>query len=195
MSRADTVKAILALEAFATEANRVAAERRAQLTEEALKELEEQGTAPSWRLPDIARVVLPLSKQKIQVANSDELRTWVEARHPDEIETVSTTRVRPSFVTALLGYLKAADDVVIDPETGEIVPGLVVRKGGEPGSLTITAERNVKEVIASAAADMLGTAHAALLGPVIDAEPEDITEPTFSRDGDPFALFPAVVAR
>lgn len=189
MSRADTVKAILILESFAAEANRLAGVRRAQLGEEALQELNMQGTAPTWRLPDIAQITLPLSKQKIEVADVDQLIVWVQARHPDEVETVSSTRVRPEFLTALLGYLVAAGDAVIDPQTGEVVPGVIVRPGGIPGTLRITAERAVKDVAAATAAQMLGTAYAALLGRTeVEATPSHPA--TFATAGDPFALFP-----
>jgi hypothetical protein len=188
MSRADTVKTILILEAFADEARRRAAEHRELLNEQALAELDQQGTAPTWRLPDIAQVTLPLSKQKVEVVDADQLRAWVEARQPEEVETVSTTRVRPAFVGALLEFLVVADGVVMHPETGEVVPGLKVRKGGEPGSIRITPDRGVRAFVASTAAEMLGTAQAALNGPVLDAEPGAAA--TFSPGGDPFTLFP-----
>lgn len=189
-SRAETVKAILVLEAFADEARRLAGEHRTRLGEEAISELGEQGTAPTWRIADIARVTLPVSKQRIDVSDLDSLRGWVEARHPEEVETITTTRVRPEFVNALLAYLVPVDDVVIDPETGEIVPGLRVRPGGLPGTLTITAERKVKVLAAVTARDMLGTAQAALVGPIVDGDSVPAQPATFSPDGDPFALFP-----
>jgi len=189
-SRADTVKAILVLEAFAEEAKRVAGEHRARLGEQAIAELEKQGTAPTWRLVDIARVTLPLSKQKIDVSDPDKLLTWVEARHPDEVEVITTTRVRREFVDALLAYLVVVDDTVMHPETAEIVPGLKVRPGGIPGTLTITAEKGVKTVVAATAREMLGTAHAALVAPIVNGETAPAEPATFSADGDPFALFP-----
>lgn len=194
MSRADMVKNILVLEEFAAEAKKLAAAQRLLLDEQARTELAEQGTAATWRLADIATVVLPLSKQKIEVSNGDQLLGWVQHRHPGEVETVTTTRVRASFITVLTGgtALKVDGDVVVDPDTGEIVPGLSVRKGGVPGTLRITAEPGVKAVVGAAVAEMLGTAHAAIAGPVVDGETLPETAPEFAASGDPFALFPPV---
>lgn len=193
MSRADTVKQILVLEAVSAHAKQLANEQRELLQDEAKAELEKDGTAPTWRLPSVARVTLPISTQSIEVSNADHLLEWVQHRYPAEVETVSTVRVRPSFVTALTGTLLRADeDVVIDPETGEIVPGLSVRPGGTPKALSITAERGVKAAIAAYAADMMRTGVWALPGPVVDAEPvaPPAAPATFMADGDPFALFP-----
>lgn len=194
MSRADMVKNILVLEEFAAEAKKLAAVQRLQLDEQARKELAEHGTAPTWRMPEIAQVVLPLSKQKIEVSNPEQLLAWVQHRHPGEVETVTTTAIRASFLTVLTGgsALKVDGDVVVDPDTGEIVPGLSVRKGGQPGTLRITAEPGVRAVVGAAVAEMLGTAHAAIAGPVVDGEALPEPESSFAASGDPFALFPPV---
>jgi hypothetical protein len=192
MSRADMVKNILVLEEFAAEAKKLAAAQRLLLDEQARTELTEQGTAATWRLADIATVVLPLSKQKIVVSDEAALLKWVTHQHPEEVEKVTTTRVRPSYVTVLTGSMKVADDVVVDPDTGEIVPGLAVVKGGVPGTLRITAEPGVKAVVGAAVAEMLGTAHEAIAGPVVDGETLPETEASFAASGDPFALFPPV---
>jgi hypothetical protein len=191
-SRSDIVKNILVLEEFAAEAKKLAAAQRLKLDEQARTELAEQGTAATWRLADIATVVLPLSKEKIVVSDGDALLKWVEHRHPGEVEKVTTTRVRPSFLTVITGTMKVDGDVVVDPDTGEIVPGLAVTKGGVPGTLRITAEPGVKAVVGAAVAEMLGTAHAAIAGPVVDGETLPAREATFAASGDPFALFPPV---
>ncbi|HCT81102.1 MAG TPA: hypothetical protein DGT23_31945 [Micromonosporaceae bacterium] len=192
MSRAEMVKNILVLEEFAAEAKKLAAAQRLRLDEQARAELAEQGTAATWRLADIATVVLPLSKEKIVVSDADALLKWVKHQRPDEVEIVTTTRVRPSYLTVLTGTMKVADDVVVDPDTGEIVPGLAAQKGGIPGTLRITAEPGVKAVVGAAVAQMLGTAHAAITGPVVEGEALPEREAAFAATGDPFALFPPV---
>lgn len=170
MNRADMVRNILVLEQFAAEAKRLAGLQRDQLAAEARLELRQHGTAPTWRMPDVASVVLPVSKQAVEVGNAEALLDWVAHRYPEEVEEVTTRRVRPSFITVLTGSMKVADDVVCHPETGEIVPGLAVREGGVPGNLRITAEPGVKAVVATAVAEMLGTAHAAIAAPVVEGE-------------------------
>lgn len=187
MSRADILKEILVLEAVAAHAKQLAALRRETLGDQAIAELVKDGTAPTWRVPNVARVSLPTSKEKIEVSNPEQLLDWVALRYPAEIEEVCTKRVRPSFITALTGtMLRVDDDVVSDPDTGEVVPGLSVRPGGQPGSLSITPEPGVKAVIAAYAAEMMSTAQWAIGGPAAPAEPEAAVE----ESADPFALFP-----
>ena len=191
MSRADIVRNILVLEAFAAEAKTIAARHRARLAETARTELEQEGTAPSWRLPDVARVVLPVSQQQIVVTDSAALQAWVEHHNPEEIEEVTTRKVRASYVTVLLGEVIAEGTAAVWKQTGEIVPGITVRPGGQPGALTITAEKGVKAYVADTVSAMLGTAHAAITATPTD-EPVPAVDDPWSAVGDPFALFPAV---
>lgn len=192
MSRADIVRNIVVLEQFAAEARRLRDEFRAKLVTDARAELTEHGSAPTWRMPDIATVSLAVTKQSIVVDNSDILQQWVAHRHPSEIETQIVTKVRASFVTALLGSLKAADGAVIDPETGEVVPGLSVNEGGQAGPLSIRPEKALKAKVAAAVGEMLGAAHAALTPVPAAALEGAVTRDVWSGEGDPFALFPAV---
>lgn len=188
MSRADTVRNILVLEEFAAQARKLAAEHRAALLAEAAAELAEHGTAPTWRMPDVATISLSISKGAIVVSDPDALKAWVAHRNPSEIETVLTTKVRASFVNALTSQLVAEDGMVIDPATGEIVPGLTAQEGGRAGSLSIRAEHGVKAVVGSAVTEMLGTARAAIAPPA-PVEPSAFDDP-WSSGGDPFAVFP-----
>lgn len=191
MSRADIVRNIVVLEQFAAEARRLRDEYRAQLVADASAELTEQGSAPTWRMPEVATVSLAVTKQSIVVADSDILQAWVAHRHPSEIDTQITTRVRPAFLTALLGSLKAEDGIVIDPETGEIVPGLSVLEGGKAGPLSIRPDKALKATVAAAVGEMLGTARAALVPVPAEALEGVIGQDVWSAEGDPFALFPA----
>ena len=184
MSIAEDAKSILMLEAFAEEAKRLAGERRLRLAERARKQLEDDGIAPSWTLPEVARVTLGTTKTAPYVTDIEKLTAWVAAKYPDELLTV----IRPAFATRLLGMVRVCGDVVADPETGEIVPGVGVRQGGLPDKLSIRAEPGIKPAMAEMVTAMLATAHPAIAGPVEEAPkaPDDPWLPS----GDPFAAFP-----
>lgn len=187
MSIADDARTILMLEAFADEAKRLAGERRAALNERARKQLQDDGIAPSWHLPEVAKITLGVTKTAPFVADESKLLDWVHAKHPGQLEEI--VRVRGAFLAQLLAKVVVDGDVVADPETGEIVPGIGVRRGGLPGNLSIKAEPGIKPAMAEMVTAMLATAHPAIVGPVEDAPkaPDDPWLPS----GDPFAAFPA----
>lgn len=184
MSIADDARTILMLEAFAEEAKRLAGERRVRLSERARKQLADDGIAPSWTLPEVAKVTLGTTKTAPYVADMAKLTAWVAAKHPSELEQT----VRAAFVTRLLGQVQICGEVVADPETGEIVPGIAVRKGGLPGNLSIKAEPGIKPAMAEMVTAMLATAHPAIAGPVEEAPPAP--DDPWLPSGDPFAAFP-----
>lgn len=142
MNRADVVKGVLMWEAVARMATERAGELRAQLAADARAELAEQGTAPTWRLQDIATVSLPVSREAIAVTDPAALTEWVSRRHPEEI----VPSVRPAFAKVLLARLAHDGGTVLDPSTGEVVPGAGVRLGGEPGALRIKAAAGAEQV-------------------------------------------------
>lgn len=185
MSIADDARTILLLEAFADEAKRLAGERRASLSARARKQLAEDGIAPSWSLPEVAKVTLGTTKTAPYVADMAKLTAWVAAKHPVQMEQ----SVRPAFITGLLSGLAVEGDVAVDRATGEIVPGIGVRQGGLPANLSIKAEPGVKAELAGLVTQMLATAHPELTAggePALPA-PDDPWLPS----GDPFAAFPA----
>jgi hypothetical protein len=126
MNRAEHVHAIARLEALAAEASSRAAKLREDLATQAATEWTEQGAAPTWRMPDVGTVTLPVSKTAPVVDSAPHLAAWVADRWPTEVEPV----VRPAFMTALKGRLVCEGGVVVDAETAEIVPGMGVRAGG-----------------------------------------------------------------
>lgn len=153
VSRLDRVREILRLEGLAAAASARAADVRSSLDAEARAEFSREGTAPSWRMTDIGNVVLPLSKEAVVVDGPGALLRWVKERHPEQIRT--TEEIWPAFVTHLLASCTVAGDVAVDPKTGEAVPGLTVRKGGEPKTLSITAAKDVKATFAAYGAALL----------------------------------------
>lgn len=187
MSIADDAKTILLLESFAAEAKRLADERRAALAERARKQLESDGIAPTWRLPEVATVTLGVTKTAAFVADEAKLLAWVHAKHPGHLEEI--VRVRPAFLAQLLAAVVVEGEVVADPETGEIVPGIGVRHGGRPDKLSIRAAAGVKAGMAELVAEMLATAHPAIAAPSADVPPAP-NDPWIPA-GDPFAAFPA----
>lgn len=142
VSRLDRVQEVLRLEGLAAAASARAAAVRAGLAEEARAEFVREGTAPSWRMADVGVVALPISKEAVFVADADALVKWCKERHPHQIRT--REEIWPGFQTQLLADCVPAGDGAVDPKTGEVVPGLAVRKGGQPKTLTITAEGGVK---------------------------------------------------
>lgn len=170
MNRAETVRQALIWEAAARKAYARAAVWRGQLDADARAELAEQGTAPTWRLPQLATVTLPVSQESIVVSDAEALTKWVQANHPDEVETV--TRVRPAFEQRLLAEAEPDGDVVTDGE-GTVVPGLSVRPGGVPQSLRFVPTRDAKQVLGEAAEQVLArVAEALSLAPVPEQAPE-----------------------
>lgn len=153
MNRTDRIQEVLRLEGLADAAKRRAAEHRAALDAEARAELEQHGTAPSWRLADIGTVTLPVTKEAPVIADIEALTRWCLDRYPSEVETVH--QIRASFQAALLGRLMCDGDVVVDPATGEIVPGMAVRAGGMPQSLSIRPSRPARAAAAAAGAALL----------------------------------------
>jgi len=151
MNRADVVRNVLIWEQVRDAANARAAEYRALLNADAVAEYEEQGTVPTWRMPDIATVSLPVSREKAAVNDENALLDWVKRRHPNQIET----RVRRGFLNVIDSTVLVDGGIVVDPETGEAVPGMVVREGGIAGTLRILAADAVKPIVAQHAADMV----------------------------------------
>ena len=153
MNRIERIQEILRLEGVATAARRQAEQRRAELDAEARAELEAQGTAPTWRIPGLGTVSLPVSKEAAVVADTAAFAAWCAQRHSANVETV--TVVRPAFQAALLARVVCDGDVVVDPDTGEAIPGLAVRPGGQPRALTIRADRDVTRAAAELGEQML----------------------------------------
>lgn len=82
------------------------------------------------KLPDgtiVGTVSVVNGSTKAVVANADELLDWVAANHATELETVTTTRIRPGYVTALLKQAEAHGEPVT--RDGETVAGVAIRHG------------------------------------------------------------------
>lgn len=162
MNRADVIRQVFLWDQVAAQAKARAAQFRAMLQADANAEFEEQGTAPTWRLPDIAQVVLPVSKTSAVVRDEEALAKWVNLHRPDEV----SLRVRPSYVEALRKGARIDGDVVFDRD-GTVIPGMGVSKGGIPKSVSLTPEADAKAVAAEAADRVLDGVAEALSLPAL----------------------------
>jgi hypothetical protein len=157
VNRFEQTRQVLLLEAAAAELKARAALVRADLAAAARKEHEEQGSAPTWRFQDVGTWTLPLSQQSVYVSNDAALLAWVADRPGfDPTEAIETTvRLRPWYVAELLRLVQVADGQVIDDE-GTIVPGLAIRAGGVPGTLSFRADPLAKVLAGQAAGKLVG---------------------------------------
>lgn len=141
MNRTQTTQAVIWLEQLAAHAKAEAGKLRDQLSADARAELEEQGTAPTWRLPDVATISTSVTHRTVVVDDEKAFTEWVEKRYPTETVTV----IRPAWRKHLLDTAIAEDESVCLPD-GEVIPGLVVRPGGQFAGVTIRVAPAAKEV-------------------------------------------------
>lgn len=163
------IRQTLLWEQVAAAARAKAAKFREELTADAQVEYAEQGTAPTWRLPDIGTVSLPVSRETVYVTDEAALLAWVKVHYPEEVETQE--RVRPAFLGGLIGAVEPAGDVACIPLTGTVVPGLAVREGGQPGSLSFRPSPDAKRVAAAGAERLVESLESAIGQPIVLAEP------------------------
>lgn len=139
ITRAQAVEAVLACDAIAAAAKERAGIYRAFLQGQAGQEYRDQGTAPSWKIPAVGRVTLPITEPTVFVENEAALTAWVQAHHPEHVYAV----VRGAFVEHLRKTALVDDDTVLTPD-GEPIPGLACRPGGSPKSVSIVGIPAVK---------------------------------------------------
>lgn len=147
MNRSDLVSGIAYLDAIAAAARAKSSALRAMLEADARAEYEEQHTAPTWRIPDVATVTAGVSHEAVVVCNERAFTDWVAARYPAEVQP----SVRPSWQTVFLAKAEADGDKAVDPATGEVVPGLTVRSGGEFTGISVRVAATAKTVLADLA--------------------------------------------
>lgn len=176
-NRIQTVTEIVFYDRFAELLKKRSAELRAELAADARAELEEQGTAPTWRIPDVATVAASVSHQSVVVADNSTLTAWMADRYPTEVETI--TQIRPAWLKLFLAQAAAerADDGsyrVYDTATGERVPGVDVKPGGEFGGVSIRVSADAKAVFDALAADRLARLELEASTPTVLAEVPDV---------------------
>lgn len=144
MNRTERLQEVLRLEGLAAAASARARTYRDELSVEARDELAREGSAPTWRIPDLATITLAVSKETPYILDDHLFLTWCKQRYPDQVETVE--QVRGAFRAQLLVDAIVSGDAVVDGGTGEVVPGAAVRPGGQPQSLTIRPSQAARAV-------------------------------------------------
>lgn len=160
-TRTDRAQRVLYLEALAKAAAEAARTERDFLAGEAAAE-HANGCTPSWRLRDLGLVTGRVSADQVDVVDERALTAWVEARHPEHIES----RVRPAFVEYLRRTAHPADGgKVVDGEGDdgerEVIPGLRFTPGGRFLGVAFRPDPVAREVFELAAAQGLSAAVAA----------------------------------
>jgi hypothetical protein len=149
VNRTELVQAVIWLDLLAAQAKAEGQKLRAELAADARAEFEEHGTAPTWRIPDVATVAASVSHPSVTVGDHVRFQRWVGRRYPTEIEEILV--VRPAWLADFLKRCKVDDLDAVDPDTGEVVPGLTVVPGGEFGGVSIRATGAAKEVFGALA--------------------------------------------
>lgn len=147
MNRNERLQEVLRLEGLAAAANARAKTYRDELSVEARDELAREGSAPTWRIPDLATITLAVSKEAPYVLDDHLLLQWCKDHYPEHVETIQ--QVKGAFRARLLTDGIISGDSVVDGTTGEVVPGLAVRPGGQPQSLTIRPSQAARVVYAA----------------------------------------------
>lgn len=147
MNRTERLQEVLRLEGLAAAANARAKTYREELSLEARDELTREGSAPTWRIPDLATITLAVSKETPYVLDEHLLLQWCKQRYPEHVETIE--QVKGAFRQRLLVDAIVSGDSVVDGGSGEVVPGLAVRPGGQPQSLTIRPSQAARVVYAA----------------------------------------------
>ncbi|MFJ5532381.1 hypothetical protein [Streptomyces sp. NPDC093261] len=130
--------------------------RRAELTEDLVKQYKANGTDRlTLNLGGKQVATFSLKKPEatctVSSAGEADYLEYVNDTYPSEIEYVpATVRVRETFRKTHLKGLAIDGDKAIEPKTGEVVPGVVVIPAGDPSSFTLTFPGDGKEEIARA---------------------------------------------
>lgn len=147
MNRTERLQEVLRLEGLAAAASARAKTYRDELSLEARDELAREGSAPTWRVTDLATITLAVSKETPYILDDYLLLQWCKDRYPEHVETVE--QVKGAFRSRLLVEAIISGDSVVDGATGEVVPGAAVRPGGVPQSLTIRPSHAARSVYAA----------------------------------------------
>lgn len=76
----------------------------------------------------LGAVTLAKGRTTSKLADEPAFEAWVAKTHPEQIETVTITRVKPDYRERLMSAARQLGEAV-DAETGEAVPGITVGQG------------------------------------------------------------------
>lgn len=129
--------------------------------EDLMDRYDDEGTKSfTITLPDgtrIGSVTIPEPKSSTDIVDEASLFEYAEERDGITTETIPATAERtikklsPKWLDALKQRAVEGDDgTLVDPETGEVIPGLKVTPGARPKSFTVRYEREGRQKIATA---------------------------------------------
>lgn len=169
MTRTELAQAAVWLDRLAEQATTEAKRIKAQLADQARDEYTREGTAPSWRIRDVATIAARVAADRVDVSDPAALAAWATARHPTEVTTRTVTEVRPAFVGRLVKTVRHVGDGAVSDTSGEIVPGLTHRPGGGFLGVSVIPTPEARRIFAGLALEGLRHA-AAVAGPVVGRE-------------------------
>jgi hypothetical protein len=95
---------------------------------------------------DVGTVSVTKGRKTISVTDEAAFLAWVREHSPHNIEV--TERVRPAYTKSVTDGGQARYGMVVDPNSGEIIPGLALREG-DP-YVTVRQSDEQAEVLAAA---------------------------------------------
>ncbi|WUI02069.1 hypothetical protein OHR68_09765 [Spirillospora sp. NBC_00431] len=110
-------------------------------------------------------MTLAKGKTTARLVDEPAFRAWVEATHPEYMETVTITRVDPAYVERLLSAARQLGEP-IDGETASLIPGIRVEQG-DPYPTTRLATGAAEEISRAWQNGELVDALASLLQPAL----------------------------
>ncbi|WP_157251073.1 hypothetical protein [Nonomuraea typhae] len=130
----------------------------------------------------VGHVQLKNGTKTASVTDPKAFENWVTLNRPEEWETITTTRVRPAYLSAVLDAAKKTGDAVTSD--GEPIPGITV-KTGDP-TVAVTLANDAHQVVRQAWEsgelwELIGSVLPALDPTPGPAEPVD--EPAAAGDG------------
>lgn len=117
----------------------VAEAKRAELAAWVQKDMEADRARVS-RTTDYGTLTLPVTRPGVVLADERALLEWVEANHPDEVEV--TRSVRTAYIASLKKDMVPTPDGLLDPATGQLIPGWEWRAGGRPKTVSFRKDRD-----------------------------------------------------
>lgn len=152
MNRAQLVQTIAACDALA-------AELRKALRADAAAEYEEQGTAPTWRLPGFT-VSASITRDRVEIVDSGQFMAWLQARFPTEVYEERRLVVRnaewmKNVLDGLASRHEFEDGEKVADDEGTVVPGLKFAAGGEFHAVAIVPNSATRATLRGMAAEIV----------------------------------------
>jgi len=116
---------------------------RAVLKAEGLRQADDSGAAPSWRVKGLGAVALVMPEPSRRVVDEPLFGSWVRCHYPEKLISVPN----PTWTSDLLA--KAVwDFCLVNPDTGEVIEGAA--EVPRAPYLTVRLEKAAKDEAAAA---------------------------------------------